>query len=261
MKRVILAAGIIAVLIFYGLWLIAISEGLLIDLIENSLKGAPLSVEITDLRKGLFYNFKSQRVTLKRSGKTLLSIENAAGNIHPFSLFLMKIALSFNGAISGGEIQGKVDLMKGRHRVNVHIENAKIEGIPLFEVMGLRERGTLSGELKIEDGFGDLRFSIKDAKFERGSFSGVMIPLDMFDNAKGAMAIHGDLIKIVSFSLEGKGIYARIKGNITGNVVDLTIEIMRDSSLKGKTYLFSMIEHYNVSPGYYMIPIKSRLSF
>jgi type II secretion system protein N len=259
MKK-ILFSGILAVLIFFGLWFIGISEGLLIELIKNSLKDTPLSVEITDLRKGLFYNFKSQGVMLKRSDKTLLSIENVAGRIHPLSLFLMRITLSFKGDMGGGRIHGRFDLLKGGRQANVHIDNANIEGIPLFATIGLRERGLLSGELKLKDDIGDLRFSIKEARFERGLFSGVMVPLDLFYTARGAMAIKGETIRVVSFSMEGKGVYARIKGNITGNMLDLTIEIMRDSSFEGSS-LFSTIESYKVSPGYYVIPIKSSLSF
>jgi hypothetical protein len=43
--------------------------------------------------------------------------------------------------------------------------------------------------------------------------------------------------------------------------MDLTMEIMPDSSFTGNSYIFSMIDNYKVSPGYYVIPIKSTISF
>lgn len=260
MKRLFFA-GIIAAIILYGLWLIVIPEDLIINLIENSLKGNNLHVETTGFKKGLFYSFKSNGIMLKKSDNTLLSIENVVGRINPLPLLLMRLTLSFNGDINGGKIIGEFNLLKKENQVDISIDSANVDEIPFFAVVGLNGKGVLSGELHVRDRSGELRFSIKDTRFESRSFSGVTVPMGIFHSARGAMVINGDAVKVSSFSLEGKGIYARVKGDIRGGLMNLKMEIMRDSSFTGDTYIFSMIENYKVSPGYYVIPIKSRVSF
>ncbi|MDH5203807.1 MAG: type II secretion system protein GspN, partial [Nitrospirota bacterium] len=66
---------------------------------------------------------------------------------------------------------------------------------------------------------------------------------------------------ISSLSLQGDGIYARVKGNIKKNVMDLTLELMQDSSSADKSSLLLFLENYKVSPGYYVIPIKGNVPF
>jgi type II secretion system protein N len=173
----------------------------------------------------------------------------------------MRLTLTFHGDISGGKITGEVNLLKEKNHMNVGIDNANVNGIPLFEVMGLSGKGTLSGEFRLKDGTGDLKFSLKDAQFESTSFSGVIIPVNLFQSATGAMTIDGDLVRIGSLSLQGNGIYARVKGNIRNNVMDLIIELMQDSSFTDKSSILFLLENYKVSPGYYVIPVKGSIPF
>ena len=260
MKRLLFALLITAAIVF-GIWLIVIPSSLIIHQIENSLYKSNLQGEITGFKKGLFFSFTSQNIILKKSDNTLLSLDNVVGKINPLSLFLMKLPLTFHGDVSGGKITGNVNLLKGKNHVNVNIDNATIDGIPLFNVMGLSGKGTLSGEFRLRDGTGNLKLSINNAQFESTSFSGVIVPLDMFQSARGAMTIDGDLVRISSLSLQGDDFYARVKGNIKKNVMDLTLELMQNSSSADKSSLLLFLENYKVSPGYYVIPIKGNVPF
>ena len=143
--------------------------------------------------------------------------------------------------------------------MNVNIDNADVDGIPLFKVIGLNGKGILSGEFRLKDGTGDVKFSIKDAQFESASFSGVMIPVNLFKSAQGAMTIDRDVVHISSLSLQGDDIYARVKGDIKKNVMDLTLEIMQGSTSSDKSSLFLLLENYKASPGYYVIPIRGNM--
>lgn len=260
MKRLLFALLITAAIVF-GIWLIVIPSSLIIHQIENSLHRNDLQGEITGLKKGLFFSFTSQNIILKKHDNTLLSLDNVVGKMNPLSLFMMRLTLTFHGDISGGKITGNVTLLKGKNHLNVSIDNATIDGIPLFNVMGLSGKGTLSGEFRLRDGTGDLKFSIKDAQFENTSFSGVIIPVNLFQSATGAMTIDGDLVRISSLSLQGDDFYARVKGNIKKNVMDLTLELMQNSSSTDKASLLFLLENYKVSPGYYVIPVKGSIPF
>ena len=158
-------------------------------------------------------------------------------------------------------MNGRVDLLHGKNRADIAIDKAEIEGIPLFRVLGpCRQRGIFSGDMKMENSSGEIRFDLTNAAFESASFGGIMLPLEMFNKARGAMTINNNTVDIKSFALEGDGIYARIKGNITDGRASLTAELMPERSFKEKNYIFSMLEQYKVSPGYYSIPITSNLT-
>lgn len=260
MKR-FLIAGIAGIIIVLGFWQIAVPGSLITDLIENSLEDKGLHADFMGFRKGLFFNFESRQITLKKSGTSLLSVENARGRVNPLSLLALRLSVLFDGDIGGGRMNGRVDLLHGKNRADLTIDKAEIEGISLFRVLGLAGRGTFSGDIKMENSSGEIRFDLTNAAFESASFGGIMLPLEMFYKATGAMTINNNTIDIKSFALEGDGIYARIKGNITGGRASLTAELMPERSFKEKNYIFSMLEQFKVSPGYYSIPISSNLSF
>jgi type II secretion system protein N len=260
MKR-LLVAGVLAIFIVFGLWFLAVPEDLIKVRMER-LGGDCLQVEVADVRKGLFYNFGSQRITLRRSADVLLFVDNFKGRINLFSLFRGRLTLFIQGDVSGGTIEGVVDLLGGRDRVDLRLDHSSIEGIPWLARIGLRGKGILSAELRLDEGAGDLQFSVRDARFENTSSSGLVLPLDWFEKVKGTMAVRGNSIRVKFLSLEGEEIYARVKGEIVEGKMDLVVELMPDSSFmkKGKGFLFSAIEHYKVSPGHYLIPIKSSIS-
>ena len=260
MKRFLIAciAGIFIVL---GFWQIAVPGSLITDLIGKSLEEKGLHADFTGLKKGLFFNIESSQITLKKSGTPLLSIENAKARVNPLSLLALRLPVLFDGDLGGGRINGRVDLLHFDRSV-VTIDKAEMEGISLFRALGLAGvRGIFSGEMKIENSSGEIRFALTNAVFESASFGGITLPLEMFNTARGAMSINNNTIDIKSFALEGDGIYARIKGHITEGKASLTAELMPERSFKEKNYLFAMLEQYKVSPGYYSIPITSNFSF
>ena len=261
MKR-LLIAGLAGIIVVLGFWQIAVPGSLITDLIENSLAAKGLHADFMDFRKGLFFNFEARRITLKKSGNSLLSIENARARIRPLSLLALRLPVLFDGDIGGGRMNGGVDLLHSGNRADIAIDKAEMEGILLFRALGLEgSRGTFSGDMKIEGGNGEIRFALTNAVFKSASFGSVTLPLEMFNTARGAMTINNNTVDIKSFALEGDGIYARIKGNITGGRASLTAELMPERSFRGKSYIFSLLEQYRVSPGYYAIPITSDFSF
>lgn len=259
MKR-FLIAGIFGIIIVLGFWQIAVPNSLITDLIENSLEDKGLHADFAGFRKGLFFNFEAEQITLKKSGSSLLSVENARARVDLLSLLGLRLSVLFDGDIGGGRMNGRVDLLHN-NRVDIAIDKAAIEGIPLFRVLGLEgSSGIFSGDMKMENSSGEIRFDLTNAVFESASFGGIMLPLEMFYQARGAMTINNNTFDIKSFALEGDGIYARIKGNITEGRARLTAELMPERSFKEKNYIFSMLEQYKVSPGYYSIPITSNLT-
>ncbi len=259
--RYLLFFLIIISLIVIGLWIIAISEETMKDAIESSLRTETLSIKITGLKKGLFYSLSIDRVELKGKNGSLFYIEDVSGKIDPLYLFLLRHESSFSGKIQRGIISGNLHISRNKRRINITLDNVDIKDIPYLKSIGLKGAGMLNVKAVIENNHGDIKFDVNNTQFETFSFSGIAVPMEIFNRAKGLVNIRGDVIEINSFSLEGTDIYGRVKGTIKNNTADLSLEIMPEASARDKFFMLALIEKYKVSPGYYLIPIKTSFSF
>lgn len=258
MKRFLWAALAVAVLI-PSLWIVALPESVIIGLIENAPKGG-MTARAEGFEKGLFFNFRAERIAVVRGEDELLSLENVRGKLNPFSLMLFRLTLSLEGDVAGGRLEGSVNAAKGKTIAWVKVAGAQAEDMPFFKAMGLDAKGILNGEIDISGARGDIKFSVTEALIAGRSFSGVHIPLDLFYTAKGAMSIEGDTLTVTSFTFEGVDIYARVKGTARGAEIDLTVEIMPEAAFNDRSLALMPLEQYKISPGYYQVPAKGKLS-
>ncbi len=259
MKKAALITAL-ALFLVVGLWLVAVPESLVADIIENSLNRDYLYLKTEGVKKGMFYNFRAGRILLmkKSAGESaespLLELTDVRGRFSFLSVFTLSPELAFKGWMNGGEVKGRVRLT-GKDRLVITGENIPVRGIPLLEPLGIYGDGTLSGSFVVRNNTGDLKFSVMDARFDRGSVAGVFLPLDLFHEIRGAASLSNDLVEIRSFAMSGRGIYARVKGSIRGTRMNLSLELMTDSSFTTEPLFQFVLERYRVSPGYAVIPL------
>lgn len=266
-KAVVAAAAVI--LLFFGFWHIAIPESLIINAIEKALPGENLYLKTEGFKKGLFYSCNIEKTALNKKpaaasqktsadkNDTLLVLEDADIRLDLLSFLSFRPGLAFNITVGGGNISGQTSLT-GRD-IKINAENIKITNIPFFEQAGIHGEATLSGNLHLRDGRGDIIFTAEGLRLKNASFNGIPIPLELFSAIKGAMAISGDTVEVQSFTLEGVGLYARIKGLIKQKNLKMTMELMPDSSFKTEAFPLWMLEAYKISPGNYAIPLNTTL--
>ena len=253
----LLISALAAAILVWGAWAIVLPESVLRDLIETP--RGDISAKTEGLSKGLFFDFGADAITLIRQDKEILTIENIEGRINPLSLLLLKVALRVEGDLSGGRFAGSATLHRKGISAAISVSDADASGIAFLSSLGVVERGTLSGDLTLKDGVGEARFSLDGALLKDRVFSGVPLPLHLFRGAKAALSVKAGTLGVTSFSLEGEGIYARIKGDIKGTNLDLNVELMPEAAFRDKIYLIPL-ERYMVSPGYYLIPVKGDLA-
>ncbi|MCL0033352.1 type II secretion system protein GspN [Thermodesulfovibrionales bacterium] len=248
----------------FGFWLIVVTENMLKGFIADSVKRYNISVVTDDFKKGLFYSFRAQSIVFKRSDEELIVVDDVAGKINLHYLLRLKPTLSLRGNIGGGMVTGDINLLekiRGSSQSTINIDGAGIDEIPIFSVIGLSGEGILSAEFKLKNRVGELRFSIDDTRFENPFLAGVTLPLEVFHTINGVATMKDDNIEIASLTMRGDGVHARISGNIERRVTDVTIEIMRDASFVDDISLFLPIRDYEVSTGYYVIPLRGRTPF
>lgn len=254
MKKTLIACAA-AVVIIIGLWLIVLPEDLILNRINATLKKDNLSIEIPGFKKGPFFTFHAPVLRLKKGETVLFTIGSLTGSINPLALVIMRLPLSFNGDMGGGTMVGHVDLLDWHDRFDIAIDKAGIERTALLSSLGLSGHGVLSGSLIAGEKCFELKFEIREAHIT-GSVHGLPILPDFFYNVRGLIRASGDNLGIDSLWMEGRGLNARLKGNLKGRQADLTLEIMKDPSFADSSGLLQLMERYKVSPGYYVVPVK-----
>lgn len=266
MRKVIIALTFLILFLVglsVGLWFLAIPEDLLKDVMTKSWGKGNLYFEPEGFEKGALYSFRAGRILLKNrksaeKGDFLLAVDQVEGRLIPASMIKLNPEVEFSGRIKEGLVTGTVTFA-GKKAIRVHGKDVPIKGIPYLESLGIRGDGKLSWDLSLVDGAGEAKFSLTDARLKGAQLKGFFLPLDMFENARGSFVISQDTIDVQSLALEGRGVYARAKGKVTGKSLDLNMELMRDSSLQLDPSVVKLLEPYQVSPGYYVIPVKQNL--
>ncbi|MEW6417170.1 MAG: type II secretion system protein GspN [Nitrospirota bacterium] len=256
-KKILIALAAIPVL-FYGIWIVFPNASIQ-SIIEDSINSDKLGLEVKGLKKGLFYNLAVDRLTLKSSGEELVSLNNIYGHISPLSFIMLWLNISFDGGIGGGNFSGRANLTKNKMQIELDINKANINGIPLFKLIGIQGTGTVSGRFNMLDDTGHVEFVTEDSRLEPAILSGVNVPLNFFNSIRGTVDIKGNMINVVSIALEGKDIHARLKGAVKDAVMNLNLELMPGISFIENPLFRGELERYKISPGYYVIPLKGSL--
>jgi len=256
-KKILVALALIPILIWV-IW-IAIPESFLRDTIENSLSEKHFRLETEGLKKNIFFKFTIDRLTLKGFGKEQVSFQNIQAPIMLPAFIRLKLNIKFHGDFGRGNISG--DIIRTLHETKIHInfENAHISDLPFLNHAGISGSGMLSGNLTMADSKGDVEFVTHDAQFQPVVLSDIILPLNLFNSARGALEVRGNVMQVTSLSLEGRDIYARLKGKIDSNFIDFSMEIMPERPFLENPLFFNTLERYKISPGYYVVHVKKKL--
>lgn len=236
------------------LWLIALPDSVIKTTIENSISNngrLNINPSIKGLRKGLFFTVYADSLELKIDKKTALIITDISSRINPLYLFKRQFAFSVRGKIGKGDIEGHFKLSESG---SLKIDKAEFSSIPYLASAGLHGKGLISARLNLKNNIMDAVFEIPDADI-RSSTMAIPMPISSFRKIQGALQLQGNTIKITSISLDSDKGYARIKGEVINGTMDLSLELM-PSAGKLEPIESILISKYQISPGYYVIPIK-----
>ncbi len=258
MKK-ILAAFVAVPVVFWFIWM-AFPASSIQSMIEDSAGDRNITIEVQGLKKGFFYTLSADKVALKSSGEELVSFNNIRSRINPFGLIGMQVDASVNGTTGSGKISGSAIFAKNRLQAKIDYKDVAMQEMPFLKHGGIRGSGTISGRFLMTGDRGRVEFVTRNATFEPADFSGIKVPMNFFKEVTGSLAIEGNVLEVVSVSLRGKDIYARLKGPIKNHVADLTMELMPSGSFLENPLFLMEVGRYQVSPGYYIIPIRGNFS-
>ena len=237
------------------IWFFAVPDSLIKTIIEDSIsnRGRPKTdISIKGLKKGLFFTVYIDNVKLNINNTPALIITDISSKLNPLQLFRKQLAFSVKGKIGTGNFKGYFRLPEDG---NLKIDNVELSAVPYLASVGIEGKGLISAELNLKNNTVDVIFKIPDADI-KGSVGGMPLPIiSSFHKIQGAFSLEGNAIRIKSISLEGDRGYARLKGNITNEYMNLVLELMPDTD-ELKAVESMLIGQYQISPGYYVIPIE-----
>jgi type II secretion system protein N len=239
--------------------------------ITESLESRDIKIKLIGFKKGIFYTLRAEQGLILDSGAEITS-SSASQEIKPIiiiqdinvtpdlhSLFELTPRLNFTGQINHGTINGTITEEQREMALHIDGENIQINGLPIIDKIGVYGDGNLMFNFQRKYRKGEITFSIDDAMM-KGTLTGISaLPLHLFRNVKGLLTIGDASIAVNSLTMEGKGIYVRIKGIIEKSNFVGNIEIMVDSAFDLYPTLKSLLEQYKVSEGFYVIPYVHKI--
>jgi len=258
-KKILFILLVAIPVVFIGVW-IAVPPDTVQGLLEDFGDGGPITIQAMGFKKGLLYRFSADRLLVQHRQKPVVSFENVSLRIHPSSLITLRMRSSLNGETGGGEINGMLDLAKKETRAEIDLKGVQISEVPFFSKNGIEGSGILSGTYTMIEEKGRLEFLVTDAKLKPVVLAGNTIPLNFFHTVRGYMDISNSELEDVSVSFEGEDIYARMKGKVQDAFANLAIEVMPEAGIAKNPLFLHEFKQYEVSPGYYVIPVRGPLS-
>jgi type II secretion system protein N len=255
--RYLLYPAIIIPLFFVSCWLIVLPNSFIKATIENSISnhGNPkMEVFVRGLKKGIFLTVFANSIEVKNEGKVVLIITDIFSRINPLYLFKKQVAFSVRGKIGTGDIKGFFKLPESGA---LKIDQTEINAIPYIQSLGLKVSGLVSAQVNFKNNNIDVYFKTSPVDIQ-DTITEIPLPFHSFQKIQGVLHLQANTIKVPSISLEGEKGYARIKGDITDGFMNLILELM-PSADKLQPIELMLIGKYQISPGYYVIPIEGQL--
>ncbi|NOZ26140.1 MAG: hypothetical protein GXO94_08655 [Nitrospirae bacterium] len=241
-----------------GLWYAGIPDRWAAEWLQGVLSGERIRTEVYGFRKNPFFDFEMDGVRVVHSRKGLVSMERLSGRIHPLSLFLGGLKVSFAGYLSGGEISAEAFVGKGSVRAAVDIRSARLEDLDLLAASAFRGSGILDLTGMVDNGAGELYFEVRDLVLDDIRSGGLYIPMKSFSVIKGAGSFRKDGLKVESVSLEGEHMSGRIRNLVFSNgFFEGSLEIVTGPGLPDGT--LALLKPFRRSRNYYVIPLKGKV--
>jgi type II secretion system protein N len=241
-------------------------KGVLVRLADN----AGYTLDCTGFGKSFPSGVKADGVELSSPKGSLLKLRDVRIRLELLPLFTGKLRVACRGKIGTGELDGEMDLGKGKSW-DVQCRGVHLEDIPFFTtVAAARVRGELqlTGRLltKKETSAGDLQLEVRGAELGGVKVGEMPLPDASYKEVRGTLKIENGRAVLKSFTLDGDGIYVRLKGDtvlaapLGNSPLNLTMEMMpKPAFLERQKFVFLLLTKYQSSPGVYNIPIHGTL--
>ncbi|HEY6839178.1 MAG TPA: type II secretion system protein GspN, partial [Geobacteraceae bacterium] len=181
-----------------------------------------------------------------------------------------KVVIGCEARIGGGKVTAEVPLVGGG-KMTADIKNLRLEDVPFFpSVTGAKVQGGLTAQATLRGqanaAAGELKLEVKAAEVSGVKIGGLPLPDATYRTVQGMLRASGGKVVLESFTLDGEGLYVRLKGDfpltipVSAAPLNLTLELMpKPDFLDRQKFVFLLLTKYVTSPGHYEIPVRGTL--
>ncbi len=272
LRSLIVCAWVAAALfLLVSLTFIFIPTTVLRDAVDRCLQSRGLTMRAAYFGKAFPLGIKARDLEIGDARGDLLKLDVAVARVSLPALLTGRVVVNYHGEIGNGSIGGEFFHRK-ENGFSFQAEDLRLEDIPFFRtVTGAMVKGNLDAEATFrENGTkrnGELRLLVKGAVLNGVKLGGTPLPDASYETIRGMYRLDGGRGTLESLSLEGKGIYVRLKGDIPfssppGSApLNLTLELMpKPAFLDNQKFVFLLLIKYQTTPGHYQIPIRGTLA-
>ena len=260
-----------AILCFLYATLILIPNDAIRGAMVRAAENAGYTLNCTDFGKRFPLGLKARTLEISTDKGALVRLSDARLGLKLLPLLVGRLQLGYAGRIGAGSIAGEITLGKAPGW-SVEARGIRLEEIPFFSsVASARAKGELrlTGELQSPKGIsrGNLQLEVRGADLAGVKLGDMPLPDASYQEIRGALSIEKGRALLKSFTLNGDGIYVRLKGESVlatppGNSpLNLTLEMMpKPAFMERQKFVFLLLGKYQSSPGAYSIPIHGTLA-
>jgi type II secretion system protein N len=274
MKRraLYLACGIPVGIVFFLLLTIwFVPNRTIRGVLERTAENAGYTLTFTGFRKGFPLGVKADTVEVATAKGVLIKATDVKVGVEILPLFAGRVRVAYRAGLGGGTAEGEIALGK-KQGWSLRARKVGLDAIPFFtSVAGARVKGELraDGEVTSEKGVpaGELQLEVRGAELGGVKIGEMPLPDASYRQVRGALHIGQGKAQIKSFTLDGDGIYVRLKGDTTimkplgDSPLNLTLEMMpKPEFLERQKFVFLLLLKYQTSPGAYSIPVHGTLA-
>lgn len=271
-RYVTAAAGIVAAIILVVvLTSLFIPDRTLEGIVARGMESQGFTFTARRFGKAFPVGIKAAGVDIGTSNGTILKVDAGTVRLNLFPLLAGKVNLSYRLKIGAGEVNGTLSV-RGGGTTTITARGVRLEDIPFFAtVTGAEVKGELGarGQLtrKQAAAAGELQVEVTRADLRGIKIGETPLPDAGYDSVRGAFKIGGGKITLESFTLQGEGLYVRLKGDLpfssplSSAPLNLTLEMMpKPDFLERQKFVFLLLTKYQSSPGHFEIPIRGTLA-
>lgn len=262
--------GVCVLLLFTMLTIVFIPSRAILDAINRGLAEQGLTLATKDFGKTMPLGIGGSGWSLSSARGQLLVLDKAALKLQLLPLLRGKLSLNLRATRGSGTINAIVT-PGANGSLLLEIKDLNLEQIPFFAtVAGVRAAGIVNCRTNISGlkghGSGTIRLDARGVDFRGIKLGDMPLPDATYQAVQGMLRITNGSAAIESFTLQGDGLYARLKGNIGpgGSLpdapLDMGLELMpKPEFLEKQKFIFLLLTKYLDTPGHYQIPVRGTL--
>lgn len=270
LRRALFVAGTgaAALLIFATLTILFIPDRVIEGIVTRAAESRGITLHAASLGKAFPIGLTARRLEIDDERGPLFKADSATVRLAILPLFTGNLELTCRARLAGGDLRGTVSRAGD---ADLEASNIRLQELPFFATAtGATVKGVAHLTVHLrrlnKAPSGEVQLAVSDADLSGVKIGGMPLPDSSYPTVQGMLRLAGSRASLESFSLQGEGLYVRLKGDVTltaplaASPLNLTLEILpKPEFMDRQKFVFLLLARYMLSPGNYQIPIRGTL--